>query len=81
MKKIFALIALVALAACADDDGTRRALASSGFTDIKTEGYAFFGCSEDDQFRTRFKATGPTGSPATGQVCGGWFKGSTIRLD
>jgi len=82
VKKILvAIAALVALGACTDADNARRALSTAGYSDIRIEGYAWFGCSEDDTFATRFKAKGPSGVEASGQVCSGWLKGSTIRLD
>lgn len=61
--------------------GANRALDSAGYSQIQITGFRFFGCGEDDNFRTGFAAVGPTGKPVTGVVCGGFLKGSTIRLD
>jgi hypothetical protein len=82
MKKLF-LVALIAaaLSACTSADTATRALRGAGYTNIQTTGYRFFGCSEDDAFRTGFTATGPSGQAASGVVCSGWLKGATIRTD
>lgn len=74
------LIALT-LAGCSDNIGARRALADAGYTDIELTGYRIFGCSDDDQFRTGFRAKSPAGRRVSGVVCAGWMKGNTIRTD
>ena len=71
----------ISLTACSDDRGAQKALAGAGYTDIKTDGYTFWGCGKDDTYHTKFTAKGPTGVTVTGTVCGGVFKGSTIRTD
>lgn len=83
---IFAVVALVAFSAlaqsqCVSPSDTRNALQAMGFTNIEVGGRAWFGCSEDDTFATRFTATNPQGHVVTGQVCSGPFKGSTVRFD
>lgn len=62
---VVALLGLM-LSACTNDNGTRRALESQGFTDIQTHGYSVFGCGEDDDFSTSFTATNPKGQRAKG---------------
>lgn len=81
MKRIALILALAALAGCTDETAARKALASSGFTDVKITGYAYFGCAESDNFHTAFEARGPNGQFAEGVVCSGWMKGATIRFD
>lgn len=81
MKQLTILAALLALAACTDSDGARKALEGAGYSDIKMTGYNAFSCSEDDQYKTGFIAKGPTGKPVSGTVCSGVFKGSTIRTN
>lgn len=83
MKKLlFSLAVIASLASCTVDTGTAtRALGAMGITNIKLEGYAFFGCSEDDTFRSRFSGTGPHGQPVSGVVCSALFKGATVRFD
>lgn len=81
MKKIAIVLTMLVLSACSDANEARRALTAAGYSDIRTEGYAFFGCDEKDTFHTKFTAKGPTGVKVSGVVCGGWFKGNTIRLD
>ena len=82
MKKIFA-IALIALSlsGCTRPGLAERVLTEQGYTNIEAGGYGFFSCSEDDAFKTNFKATAPSGKRVEGTVCSGWFKGATIRFD
>ena len=73
---------LLFISACTDQKGAIKNLQDLGFTDIEITGYRAFSCSEDDFYRTGFKAISPqTGNIVTGTVCGGIFKGSTVRFD
>lgn len=83
MKKILMLaVVAIALSACSDSDGAKRHLSNMGFTNIETQGWSFFGCSEDDFWKTEFTAKGPTGQNVEGVVCEGFFfKGATVRFD
>lgn len=68
--------------ACSDETTAKRVLAQSGYTDVRTTGYRYFGCSQDDGMHTGFEALGPGGTKVSGVVCSGiFFKGYTIRLD
>jgi len=82
MKRMMG-VALVAgaLAGCSDAKTAIRALEGAGYTEVETTGWSFFGCGENDTFKTSFKAKGPTGKPVAGVVCSGWLKGATIRTD
>ena len=82
-KAIAVCLLAVALSACSDNEGATRVLLDAGYTDVKADGYAFWGgCGEDDTYVTKFTAKGPTGRPVSGVVCSGlFFKNSTIRLD
>ncbi len=52
-----------------------------GFTNIRTTGYKWFACSEDDWYHTGFIATNPQGMEVGGVVCSGFFfKNSTVRF-
>lgn len=58
-----------------------RTLESAGYTDVKTTGYNFLECGENDTFHTGFTATNPNGKRVSGTVCCGLFiKGCTIRF-
>jgi hypothetical protein len=84
MKKSIWFVGLLGLCvvACSDNDGAREVLRKAGYTDIKTDGYAFWGCSDSDTYSTKFKAKGPTGVEVSGVVCSGaFFKSNTIRID
>lgn len=81
MKKILIALAVVAtLTACSSRKDAESALTSAGFTKIETQGYSFFGCGDDDTFKTKFTAQNPQGKQVSGVVCSGWFKGGTIRF-
>lgn len=79
-----AMLFVIALlvSGCTDPKTAERALRSAGYKNIEAGGYSWFGCSEGDVFRTRFRAVGPTGVPTEGAVCNGWFfRGAVIRVD
>lgn len=81
-RKILTLIlfALISLVGCTDSESTRQILSQQGYTDIKIEGYAFTGCSEDDKVHTEFTARSPNGTYVQGVVCCGLlFKNCTVR--
>lgn len=82
MKKLrYASICLaLAVASCSDPETAKRAVQDMGMRDVETQGYAFFGCGEDDTFHTSFTATNSAGRRVSGVVCSGWLKGSTVRL-
>ena len=79
--KFILLTAAIILAGCTQPDHARKVLESAGYTEIQMQGYDWINCSEDDMYRDKFTAKGPTGKPISGVVCAGFFKGSTIRLD
>jgi hypothetical protein len=81
MKRLAILASALALSACTDPDGARKVLEAQGYKNISITGYRYFGCGEDDVFRTGFTAMGPAQHQITGIVCRGHFKGSTVRLD
>lgn len=83
MKKLIiaaTLITVFALTACSSANDANKALTAAGFTNIETHGYSFFGCGEDDTFKTKFTATNPAGKRVDGVVCSSFFKGGTIRF-
>ena len=81
MKKLILILLAAGVAGCTQPDKALRALESAGYTQVVIEGYAVFGCDKNDQFHDRFSAVGANGKPVSGVVCGGFFKGATIRLD
>lgn len=76
---LIALILIVSPALFTDREGAMRTLTAAGYTDVRITGYAFFGCGDDDAFRTAFEARGVAGTKVTGVVCRGIWKGATIR--
>ena len=81
MKKLVALFLTVAITGCTDPIKAERVLSENGYTEIKTGDYAYFMCGKDDQYATSFTAKSPSGKYVHGAVCGGAFKGSTIRFE
>lgn len=80
MKKLMLIGVLLVLVGCSNVEDANRALTGAGFTNIQTDGYAWFACSEDDFYHTKFIATNPQGQTVTGVVCSGFFlKNATIR--
>ncbi|PPB90511.1 hypothetical protein [Acinetobacter baumannii] len=66
---------------CSSSNDAVKALKANGFIDIQTHGHAFFNCSKDDTFATKFTAKNKDGQKVKGAVCSGWLKGATIRYD
>lgn len=83
MKKIiFALAAITLLAGCGvNPQDARRALEAQGITNVQVGGYAWWGCSRGDNYRSVFTGVGVNGKRVSGVVCGGWLKGITVRYD
>lgn len=81
MKRIIIFAALLVLTACTDVKEAKRVLEENGYSQVQSEGYAWFACSKEDTFHTAFTAVAPTGRPVHGVVCSGWvFRASTIRF-
>jgi hypothetical protein len=60
-----------------------RILTEQNFSEITIKPWGIqnvFGCSQDDIFRTRFRAKNMSGKTVNGVVCSGFFKGSTVRV-
>lgn len=81
MKILYIGLLALGLSACSDAPTAERILRNQGYTNIKTTGYAWFGCdSKSDNYSTGFTATSPNGTKVEGVVCSGFFKGGTIRF-
>ncbi len=82
MKKlIVAVLAVVVLSGCTDPQKATRVLKQQGYTNINAGGHAWWACSDDDTYSTKFTATSVNGHFVSGAVCSGFLKGSTIRVD
>lgn len=79
-RKYLIVAAIIALASCSAPASATRTLEVNGYTNIEITGYALLGCGRDDTYSTGFIATAPNGVRVRGVVCGGVFKGDTIRL-
>ena len=78
---IAAVSAVLTCSACTDSASAEKALANAGYKNIQTDGYAFWGCGEDDFYKTKFHADAPNGAKVSGAVCSGLFKFQTIRTE
>jgi len=83
MKAIFAAAIVLTLTGCLpmNDEKAVRAIEAVGITDVQINGIAIFGCDEKDTFRSKFTGKDSKGNPVSGAVCGGFFKGATVRFD
>lgn len=79
--KLLILAIFISIASCTNEDKTRKTLEDAGYTGIEITGYRAFMAGKDDTYSTGFKAISPSGTPVTGAVTGGGFKGYTIRFD
>lgn len=79
MKTIL-LACLLTFGCTKSNSEVQRILEREGYTDISLQGYAWFGCSDDDTFANKFVAK-KNGQVVEGVVCSGWMKGYTIRTD
>jgi hypothetical protein len=85
MRK-YVLIGLLAMAVmltpgCTQPDKAKRVVEGAGYSNVVVTGWRPMMAGEDDTFSTGFRAVDQRGKVVTGAVCGGWLKGSTIRLD
>ena len=69
MKRL-AIIAILSLSACSDEEAAHRILEQKGFVDIEILGQGFAGCELAEITRTAFIAIAPDGSRVNGTVCG-----------
>lgn len=75
------LAAILLFAGCSDAENAKRVLEQQGYTNVQITGARAWGCSDDDIYRTGFRATSPAGIVLTGVVCRNAMKASTIRFD
>lgn len=81
MRRITLLIATLGLAACGPKKAElAREVEAFGFSDVRIGSWASFRCSKDDSYGYYFSAINGQGRPVNGVVCGGLFKGSTVRI-
>lgn len=67
MKKILIIPVLIALTGCGvNKDDATRILESHGLTDVKIGEHAIFGCSQDDNIRSKWTATNRSGERISG---------------
>lgn len=84
----FLLATMLFAAGCSVSQETAEdVLQDEGYENVEVTGHAWTGCSDDDQFRSSFKATrrvlnadGTTSlRNVEGTICCGWWKDCTVR--
>jgi hypothetical protein len=82
MKKLIAIACLSFLAGCGVDHvKAKRILESQGLSEVVIGGYPWWGCGKEDTYASTFTAKDSRGQNVSGVVCGGVFKGYTVRFD
>lgn len=88
MKKIIYLVIAVAILffvasnmGATDVPGATKTLERNGYKPISVGGYDWGGGSDNDVYKTHFKAVAQNGDTVEGCVTRGWRKGNTIRLN
>ena len=76
------LVAMVLTSGCTQPQKAKQVVEGAGYSNVVITGWRPFAGSDDDTFKTGFRATDQRGKVVTGTVCSGLlFKGSTIRMD
>ena len=82
MKKyLISFVVLLFLVSCTDETSVKNYAEIHEWDSYEITGYRLWGCTEDDFYRTGFKAT-KNGKLFTGIVCKGlFFKGASLVMD
>lgn len=80
-KLLICLAICVTLIGCTSEKDVYTATHALGLTDVEPGGHAWFACSDDDSFATKFTAKNDKGETVSGAVCSGFMKGATVRFD
>lgn len=79
---VLVLACIVLMSSCSDETGATKVLTKQGYTNIRTDGHAYFACPKDYGVTTRFYATAPNGQNVKGAVCKGfWLKNSIVSIE
>ncbi len=55
------VFAAIAMTGCTSEGKATKVLTDQGYTEIVTDGYGWFACSDKDSFATAFHAKSPAG--------------------
>lgn len=81
MKTLTLLLLLVSLSSCTKEADVEKYAQMEEWDSYTIEGYCWFGCSQEDFWKTKFTAT-KKGKTFEGCTCSGFlFKNTTLRLD
>ena len=82
MRVMSVVFASILLAGCQmPEDQVVRAVNAAGMSDVQPGGIAWIGCSQGDDYGRKFTALDRSGNKVSGVVCGGLFKGATVRIN
>ncbi len=77
------LVLSLSILSCQSTDNYKKGklqLKNMGYTNVKSQGYALFCCSENDIYSTHFTAKDKQGKTVEGCICSGLTKGITVRF-
>lgn len=81
IKLLLTITLCAILAGCGvNTKEANKVLEAQGMTEVQINGYSWFGCGEEDVFRSKFTAKSVVGEEISGSICGGILKGYTIRF-
>lgn len=75
---VLVIVCAAVMSSCSDGEGATKVLEKQGYTDVKTDGHAYFSCPKDYTVTTKFEAKAPNGQPVKGAVCRGYFFRNSI---
>ena len=82
MAKIFlyilAILFLLFVPTCSDENTTKNILSNRGYTDIQIVDKEWWDCDYGDSYSTRFTAKIGQNHKVKGSVCDGWFRDEAI---
>lgn len=87
MKNIILILLFCILSSCVSQQTAEEVLSNEGYYNIVVTGWDPFGCSEDDDLRSRFEADrtildehgNPSEIHVEGTICCGLLKACTVR--
>lgn len=80
MKKLLILALIFLTISCKRDEDVAKFARIEKWDSYQITGVCYFGCGQDDFFKTKFKAF-KNGESFEGCVCSSAFKNSTLRID
>ena len=80
MKQLLILSLFLLIISCTREEDVSKYARIEKWDSYSVEGFCWFGCGQDDFFKTKFTAV-KNGQAFKGCVCSSIFKNSTLRID